>query len=217
MSRRRVFHRYQRRFIPAAALLTLIATWLVTGAAVTQGGWLGLGVFLLYLWLVCDRMVLFGNGWLRRQVHHKVVSLGEIRPDEQAWFVGLAHPCHTGTLKRRMLETDDDVGFLTVNWSGLQFRGDANHFDLPAAEIVDVRLVRSAFAPWGRIELMTRDGEPYESLILSSRDYSSHAACRIETLHLYEKLRGLVLLNRGLPLGRMTGELNSPLAETSLR
>lgn len=217
MARRKIFHRYQRRFVPIAALLTLVATWLVTSAALAQGGLLGLAMFGLYVWLVCDRMVLFGNRWLRRKVLDKVVGLGELRGDEQAWFVGLAHPCHTSNLRRRVIETDDDVGFLTVDWSGLHFRGDANHFDLPASEITEVRLVRSAFAPWGRIELVTRDGEPYESLILCSRDYGSHTACRVETAALYDRLRGLALLNNPASVSRLNGELNPTLAESSVR
>lgn len=217
MARRKIFHRYQRRFIPLAALITLIATWLVTSAALIQGGWVGVAMFGLFLWLVCDRMVLFGNRWLRRKVRDKVVGLGEMREAEGAWFVGLAHPCHTTTLRRRVLETDDDVGFLSFDWSGLHFRGDVNHFDLPASEIADVKLVRSTFAPWGRIEIVTTHGEPYDSLILSSRDYGSHAACCTETIHLYEKLRGLLILNQPVGRLRMSGEFSAQLVEHSVR
>lgn len=217
MARRRVFQSYQRRFVPVAALITLVTTWLVTSAAVAQGGLAGLVLFAAFLWLVCDRLVLFGNRWLRRTVRGKVEALGELRASERAWFVGLAHPCHQATLRRRLIETDDDVGFLTIDWSGLHYRGDALHFDLPASDIVAVRMVHSAFAPWGRVELTTRAGEPFDALILSSRDFGSHAACRLETRRLYERLKGLCLLDRPLSARRLAAELEPLRAESAAR
>ena len=216
MDRRKIFHRYQRRFVPLAALFTLVGTWFVLTAALVTGGWFGTALVASFLWLVCDRMVLFGNGWLQRKVRDKVVALGELRSADQAYFVGLAHPCHADNLKRRMIETDDDIGYLTISWSGLQFRGDANSFDLPACDIVDVRLVRSLFAPWGRIEIRTCDGEPYESIILSSRGFGSHTACRVETANLYERLRGIVMLNTPLRPERLTADYGAPVLEALL-
>ncbi len=211
--RRRVFKQYQRRFIPLVGLLVAAATYVVLNAALGYGWPLGALLFGGYLAVVFDRGILFGNGWLRRALRRRLRELGEWVDRGTDRFVGLAHPCRVGDLGRRLVESDDDVGFLTVSHRGVHYRGDALSFDIAAEAIEEVRLTRCLIAPWGRVEVVIRDGEPFDRLIFDSRQYASHALCRCDNLRLHDQLRGL-----RMAAGPLTSRLTSrePVAEVSL-
>ncbi|MCC7491265.1 MAG: hypothetical protein IT204_02910 [Fimbriimonadaceae bacterium] len=198
----RAFCEYKARFMPLVGALVFAGTLVTALASMALPGVFGLALIAAYLALVFDRLILFGNGWLRRRVAAKLQALGEIGDDSQLTFVGLAHPVYAGQVPRRLVETDDDVGFLRVTSQGLTYRGDALSFEIPAGELTAVRWVRSIYAPWRRIELQTRDGEPFDSLILDCRNHGSHAACRAANRRLYQQLRHLLAQQQASAAGR---------------
>ncbi len=204
----RVFRRYKSLFLPVVAGVVLVSTMAACAAAAAVGGGLGAALFLAYLLLIFDRGVLIGNGWLRRHLRDRLQRLGELCDEAGTRFVGLAHECLAADLRRRLVETDDDVGFLQVTWQGLRYRGDGFSFDLPADRIAGVSLTWSPLAPWRRVMVRTVDGEPFDTFILDSRGHGSHAACRADNHALYRELRQLVLLHQP-PAERLREPLTS--------
>jgi hypothetical protein len=189
----RVFDRYKWRFVFTAAAIASVFT-VATGLLflVIFGAW-GLPLFLLPLALAFDRLVMFGNDWLRRGVAERLASVGEPVNAQRDRFVGLAYPCHLGTWRRRRIETDDDVGFLRITEGGLSYHGDALAFEIEAHNIADVRLVRHwPFAPWHRVEVVLADGEPFDTIVFDSRQFASHGRCRRDNTNLYDSLRALL-------------------------
>lgn len=210
---KRVFKQYTRRFAPMVGAIVVVMTVVANLLAYQLGGLASLALLLGYLYFLFDRMVLFGNGWLRNAVERKLRSLGELIRPEQYRFVGLAHPCHVGTAKRRLIETDDDVGFLRVDWTGIHYRGDSMSFDIPAERVLEVNRVRGLYAPWARIEVVIDGGEPFDRIILDSRNHGSHAACRRDNAQLFKDLRALQLLSANpaqLHLTGAWGEVDEP-------
>jgi len=191
----RTFRNYKRIFLPVVCLLVTLGSALITLAGHLLGGWAGVLWALVGYALLIDRLLLLGNGWLRRRLAQKLESLGEWHPSIPGRFVGLAHPSLTHSFWRRLTDTDDDVGFLNVSWNGIQYRGDAMSFDIPAHRIESVRLTKTVYAPWSRLEIRIAGGEPFDSIIFDSRQYGSHHACRADTRELYQKLQGLILLH----------------------
>lgn len=132
------------------------------------------GVGLGLLWAAADWLSL---GWFNRRLEQdlltKLRNLGEITgstSDPDVYFVGLAHPSRQ-TLARA--ETDDDIGFLTLTFDGLEYRGDRLHFDVPYEGIEQVQLVPVGYGmPRGvkRIKLTFRDGEPFDEIFLMARE-----------------------------------------------
>ncbi|MBI2298677.1 MAG: hypothetical protein HYU66_06955 [Armatimonadetes bacterium] len=210
----RVFVAYKKRFLPLVGLLSAVVAaggMLLFLFLARQVGLLpGLLAFFAVLAASIDRLLLLGNGWLRRRVEAKLKSLGELPQHHAGRFVGLAHPCYLDHLSRRMAETDDDIGFLTIGPAGLQYRGDAISFNIAADQVEDVRLVRSPHAPWERVEVRIRDGEPFDAVIFDSRNAGSHRACRRDSRKLYQQLRAMAWI--AAPAGE-TVRLTAPANE----
>lgn len=187
----RMFPTYRRWVMPALALAAGLLT-LVTGLVLLGvGRMLGLALLPAVMVVLADRLVLCGNGWLRRRVAERLRQLGEQVDTGRDRFVGLAHPCHLQTWSRRVIETDDDVGFLEVTPEGLTYHGDGLEFSVAREQFVGVRRVQSWFAPWRRVELEIADGEPFDTVIFDSRQFASHAQCRVDNQRLYESLATL--------------------------
>lgn len=206
----RVFPRYLKRFPPLVALAAVGLTFgaMAVGGALTAllGPIIGIAGAVFVGWLMWERAILIGNGWLRREVAQRLRQFGERVDTGRDRFVGLAHPCYLDD-SRRLVETDDDVGFLTVRPDGFTYRGDGLSFDVPASNIDNVRMVRhgDAMAYWKRIEVTLRDGEPFDCLIFDSRNKAAHNACRADNLRLFQELHRLMTLYAEPTGRRLTG------------
>lgn len=216
LARERVFEQYKRRYIPIVTLgsvaLVLTTHLLILLLEPVVGTIGALAVAAGFLGLVLDRLLLAGNRWLRKRLAQRLERLGESLGPGRPRFVGLAHPCYLGHVGRRLGESDDDVGFLTITRDGLHYHGDSLEFVIAADAIVDVRLVGSLQAPWRRVQLSISDGEPFDQLILDSRDHGSHWLCRHDNHELVKELRSL--MTRPRERVRLTGDA---LAEDGLK
>lgn len=188
----RVFKTYRDRFVWRAAFGILASLGLATLVGLAVGGPLG---FLLGLglaaWLV-NRAILTGNRWLRDATAAKLRRVGEVSPPGRTRFVGLAHPVYLDDPTRRHVESDDDVGFLTLARDGLAYRGDGVSFDVPYEQIAAVAMTRSHYAPWPRVSIQIVDGEPYDEIIIDSRDGPSFQACQHDVLQLHDELQAVL-------------------------
>ena len=211
--RQRVFPVY-RRWLAPLLTLAFLGSMAVVGWLCERMLLLAPALLLAYAWFVANYLMLFGNGWLRRALARRLQALGEPADHQRARFVGLSYPCHNLTLARRMLETDDDVGFLTLVPEGLIFHGDGISFTVPAAAIEQVRLVRTAYAPWARVEVTIADGEPFDRITLDSRDHSLHSACRRDNKVLAATLQSLARQAQR-PRERLTSDAASPVQVTA--
>ncbi|MCC7495543.1 MAG: hypothetical protein IT204_24550 [Fimbriimonadaceae bacterium] len=169
--------------LPAAALGGLIAG--APGAAA--------GFVAGYVWGSLEFGVLAGNRRLRQAVVAKLQGYGRAVETGDDRFVGLAYPAFFQT-NRRQVETDDDVGFLTVDAEGLTFLGDGIEFRIPAVQIAAVRVRRDphSFFLSRRVEVTTRDGEPQEVVLFDSRDRWPHSACNLDNQRLYREIQRLI-------------------------
>jgi len=206
----RVFPVY-RRWVAPLLIATLIASMEVLARLCDRLPLLAPALLLGYLWFTINYLMLFGNGWLRRRLASRLQALGEPADHSQARFVGLSYPCHNGTFARRLVESDDDVGFLTIVAEGLIFHGDGIHFTVPAAAIAEVRLVRTIYAPWPRVELTIADGEPFDKITLDSRDHAHHGRCRRDNRVLAATLARMAT-GAGRRLPRLTGDTSAPVS-----
>jgi hypothetical protein len=210
----RAFSAYKRRYLPVVFCATAFGTWFAAAVALLSGPVLAVPVFIALELLLIDRLLMVGNGWLRERVAERLGRFGERVNPVVDRFVGLAHPCHLKNSSRRVVETDDDVGYLRVDSEGLHYLGDAVSFDIPPGAIAEVRLSRSFYAPWNRVEVTTTEGEPFDSVIFDSRHYSSHTRCREDNAALYRLLRDLTA--RRPPVHRLTAvEIEEELAATA--
>ncbi len=190
----RVFEEYQRRIVSYQLKSTLAGCLLVVpvAAAVTAlfgpaaGGPTALLAWLLWLF---ERGILAGNQELRGAVAAKLRALGHRVDTGADRFVGLAWPCYYGTA-RRQVETDDDVGFLTVDRDGLTYLGDGIDFHIAADNILAVRVRRHAATLFlsNRVEVDTADGEPQETVVFDSRNRVWHSGCNRDNLALFRQV-----------------------------
>ena len=132
--RRRVFPVYKWCLAPSLAV-AFIASIIVVAWLCQHMVLLAPALLLAHAWFVANCLMLLGNGWLRRSMARRLEALGEPADHQRARFVGLSYPCHNYTFRRRLWETDDDVGFLTLVPEGLIFHGDGINFTVPAAAI----------------------------------------------------------------------------------
>jgi hypothetical protein len=155
------------------------------------GGLAALGFAAAGFYVLFDRLGLFGNGWLRQRVQEKLTAFGDLPfavGSPAVRFVGLAYPVREGWLRA---ETDDDVGFLEITEEGLRYRGDALSFDVPAEALEEVSLDYRPPA-FKRLRLRFRDGEPFDSVCLDSRDHNRLFAAKRDNTALYRALRALI-------------------------
>lgn len=162
--------------LPAAAvILGVVVAWLLGGGTpglVAKLGGAAVAVGLLYA--VQDGLFLGSyNRRLRAALEAKLRALGELdfRLDDPAvYFVGLAHPSRA---VRRRAETDDDIGFLRLDYDRLVFRGDRLHFEVDLADVESLELVPVGHglpSSIKRLRLRFRHGEPFEEVELCSRE-----------------------------------------------
>lgn len=193
---RRVFDDYKRTAPLRIVLQAVVAWWLM--AVVAAVGWQLLGplgpILALVLWIawIRDRAVLIGNRDLRGEVAAKLTSLGHLVETGHDEFVGLAYPCFFEH-SRRLVETDDDVGFLSIEPQGLVFLGDGDEFAIPAEDITDVYVTRdSASAGLStRVYVEIASGEPQETVVFDSRGHDSHLACNRANHALAARIRAI--------------------------
>jgi len=188
----RVFKTYRERFVWRAAFGIVASMALSALIGLMIGGPFGfLLAIVLAIWAV-NRAILTGNRWVRDATAAKLQQVGEHSPAGRTRFVGLAHPAYLDDPERRQIESDDDVGFLTLGRDGLAYRGDASSFDVPYEQIGAVTMSRSAYAPWPRVRIEILDGEPYDAIIIDSRDQRNFHACQQDCRALYDELHAVV-------------------------
>ncbi|HAZ62572.1 MAG TPA: hypothetical protein DCZ72_03030 [Armatimonadetes bacterium] len=194
---RRVFDDYKRIAPLRIGCQTMVAWWLLAVCAAL--GWQLLGplgpILALVLWIawVRDRAVLIGNRDLRREVAAKLTGLGHLVETGHDEFVGLAYPCFFEH-SRRLVETDDDVGFLSIDPQGLVFVGDGDEFAIPAADITDVYVTRDSASAGlsARIYVEIASGEPQETVVFDSRGHDSHLACNRANHTIAQRIRAIM-------------------------
>lgn len=195
---RRLFDQYKRTAVWGVSMTIGVGVVLILSLAAALGAALGplasIAALAGGIWLMVEYAVLYGNQGLRRRVAEKLRGYGRHVDTGDDRFVGLAYPCHFDTAGRRLVETDDDVGFLRLGPDGFSFLGDGVEFEVPADDIADVRLVQhlQALAVWQRVEVDIRSGEPMETIVLDSRDHARHGACRADNRRLYQALRAMI-------------------------
>jgi len=188
----RVFKTYRDRFVWRAALGIVASLALAVLLGIAIGGPLGFLFALAFGGTVVNRLILTGNRWVRNATAAKLRRVGEVSPTGRTRFVGLAHPAYVDDPERRQTESDDDVGFLTLARDGLAYRGDAGSFDVPYEQIGEVTMTRSTYAPWPRVLIEILDGEPYDAIIIDSRDASSFHACQHDGQCLHDELQAVL-------------------------
>jgi len=194
----RVFADYQRRVVghqTRCSLLGMLYVLPVTAAAVALCGPSAAppAALLAMLFWTFERGILAGNEQLRAEVAAKLRAVGHRVETGRDRFVGLAWPCYYGTA-RRQVETDDDVGFLTVAGDGLTYLGDGIEFHIPADNIRSVRLRRHAATLFlsNRVEVETVDGEPQETVVFDSRNRVWHSGCNRDNLALCRQIQAVM-------------------------
>lgn len=76
----------------------------------------------------------WGNRSLARQLRFRFQAQG-ITFSDDAWFVGFARPAY-----RSLLDPHEDLGFLELSPSGVQFRGEEIHVQLALGDVKRVTL-----------------------------------------------------------------------------
>ena len=188
----RVFSTYRQKFVWRAALGLVLVVHLAVLLGLVIGGPMGFATAVLVGGAALNRVILTGNRWVREQTEAKLRRVGELSPPGRSRFVGLAHPAYADDVQRRQVESDDDVGFLTLGRDALAYRGDAMSFDIPYENIGELTQVRSPYAPWPRLEIEILDGEPFDSIIIDSRDGNSFRACQEDGRKLHKELQAVV-------------------------
>lgn len=180
--------------VPLAALgLGLFVRWLlIAHLGPLAAGGIGLLVGLVAAGAALDWLSL---GWFNRRLRRQLVArlrrLGELDfplDDPSVYFVGLAHPAK---VTWRRWETDDEVGFLRLTFTGLEFRGDRLHFDVGFEAIEDLTQEPVGFglpARFQRIRVRFVAGEPFDELLLCAREGDRLSAGNDVTRTLYEAL-----------------------------
>jgi hypothetical protein len=188
----RVFNTYRRKFVWRAAVGLVAAVQAAILLGILIGGPLGFVTAVLCGGALLNRVILTGNRWVREQTEAKLRQVGELSPPGRTRFVGLAHPAYADDLERRQIESDDDVGFLTLGRDALAYRGDAMSFDVPYEQIGEIAVTNSTYAPWPRLQIEILDGEPFDAIIIDSRDAKSFRACQQDGHRLREELQAVV-------------------------
>jgi hypothetical protein len=175
-------------------ILAIWVYWLL--AAVVGSGLALLGALVAWLAIILFAVDYLSLGWhnrrwrtlladkLRRE-HSLKFSLDE--PD--VYFVGLAHPAKVAPLR---WETDDDIGFVRVGFDTFEYHGDRLFFDIAFDQLESVTLEPIGYglpARFKRIRVKFKYGEPFDELLLSSREGDRLSAGNDVTLTLYEALR----------------------------
>lgn len=177
---------------PTLALLAgLLVRWLL------GGGWpadlVGLAVGLAVL-VTCGDYLLLGwfNRRVRRQLAYRLRHNAEVvfdLDDPSVYFVGLAHPAKVSWLR---WETDDEVGFLKLEFDRFEFHGDRLRFQVPFERVESVELEPLGYGlprRFKRIRVTFAGGEPFDELLLCGREGDRLSTGNHETKTLYEALR----------------------------
>ncbi len=194
----RPFEIYRRRALRIVGAESLVGAVLATLAMVPLG-WLLPAGLLMPAWLVLFALwqlevgLLAGNRRLRHDVAERLRGFGHLVDTGADRFVGLAYPCYFGH-ERRLVESDDDVGFLSVEPAGLVYCGDGDEFTIAADNIASVRLLRDPGTLFllNRVVVETRDGEPHDRLIFDSRHHRLHSVCNRDNLRLAAAIRAIM-------------------------
>jgi len=145
-----------------------------------------MGVAALLTWSLQSRMALLGNAELRRELRHSLEAGAD------AEFVGFA-PGHE--IRSWEGETDQDVGFLSVEGRMLVYRGDRYSWSLPREGIDDIRLLvfgDEAAQPMAPVRVAVYwhgQREPGRTFTLSSRSEDALIPANQATRRLAEQLR----------------------------
>ncbi|MEW5854319.1 MAG: hypothetical protein AB2A00_36430 [Myxococcota bacterium] len=186
----------QHRLSRGAPAIALQTTALVAGAATVVVSGLALGpaaplvaapVVLATLWSVINRTSGMGNGALRAELAGR---LGGARPNEL--FVGLClaeNNTVTAKLLTPRLDTDDNVGFLSISEDALLIRTEEGHVRIARDAIRRVSLERFTEMPYLRwIVVEHYDDTTLRKVLVSSREGATLRHFRDETLALHARL-----------------------------
>lgn len=217
---RSTFSRYRRR----EGVLVNLAAGGVCGAAVIGAacsalylgplwglGFLGLG-FSAVGWMA-EVFGLFGNDRLESLMRRRLGL-----PGGEWSFVGLCR-AENNTLGAKLfpprVETDENVGFLSIDDEGLTLVCEGARRELPRSAVRDVRLETVAEAPmlkWIRIEVYDQE-EQLKALLLMVRAGQTLSGQRRANHALFERLRDWHVEHRLAPLveaGELPEALRSP-------
>lgn len=145
-----------------------------------------MGVAALLTWSLQSRMALLGNAQLRRELRHRLEA------GTDAEFVGFSPGQE---LRSWEGETDQDVGFLSVEGNVLVYRGDRYQWSLPREGIDDIRLMilgeepAQPLAPVRVAVYWHAQREPGRAFTLGSRGEDALIPANQATRRLAEQLR----------------------------
>lgn len=201
-----VFRAFKQRVAPAALALGIVALVAVMYGTRQLHPLIGsvpsrfLGL-LLVLGLV-DYLSGFGSGWLSRRLAAKLRRADERFSTAGGRLVGLALASRTVALSR-LVETDDDVGFLFADADGLRFRGDRTRFDLPWSRVTGTGLAPNwwLLGLASRVRVTHTADEPESTIFLDIRDRPLRTLCEADNRRLARRLVALRLESRRLAHG----------------
>jgi hypothetical protein len=130
----------------------------------------------LLTWWTYDHLCLGPfNRRLRRDLRRRLEALGELRFDTASpdcYFVGLAYP-HRAAGAALRWESDDDVGFLRLDFDSLAYHGDRLAFEVDYDQLAEVRLEPLGLGlprSFVRLRLTFVAGAPVDELLLVCRE-----------------------------------------------
>ena len=80
-----------------------------------------------------DRFGMFQNAEMRRALHSRLGALRDPPPADRSFFVGLATHGHIS-----LLDTDEDIGYLTLYHDRVTYLGDQLSFTIPRENVLGV-------------------------------------------------------------------------------
>lgn len=135
-----LFRQVAGNVLPFAHWLpTFILAWLMialTGGSAPFTLLVLAGVFAsltVGTWAMFDRFGMFQNAEMRRSLRARLSALPEPPPRGRTWFVGMATQAHFG-----WLDTDEDVGYLSLYPDRLVYVGDRYHLAVPREQVLSV-------------------------------------------------------------------------------
>lgn len=148
--------------------------------------WLALGVFFVTGWVATAVFGLVGNADMRNEVGAKLHEMRPFDPTERV-FVGVARPGFRGAL-----DPHEDVGFLVLHPTKLEFVGTQLTFELQKASVQRVRLRMNAHT-WigmgGWVSVEGEEGGRPVRLVMEPREHWFQPANGKRLFTLRDRLR----------------------------
>lgn len=117
-------------FLPPVILGIL---WMHKNNAIFGYGLWMIGLGTLLGWVGLNLFGLFANGFMKRQIRRELMAK-DVSFDDPHFFVGFATPRFIN-----MLDAHEDVGYLFLRESYIEFIGESNQVKIPRSEVHSVR------------------------------------------------------------------------------